>query len=74
MPLEQRVTRVESKFDTLDHSFRELLKVVRGTQDVVALILKKQEELEKNAARNQQENRERFDQLELLIRQHFTTG
>ena len=84
MSLEARVEHLESKFDTLDSSMRELMRVVSGTHEVVGLILKDQMEMRKELFEFKGEVRtefkavrsefnERFDQLELLIRQHFTS-
>ncbi|WP_422447381.1 hypothetical protein [Endozoicomonas sp. ALB091] len=44
MNLESRVEKLEMGQEALDHAFRDLVKVVSATQEVVALVLKEQQD------------------------------
>ena len=76
MNLENRVRSLEAKQKSLDTAFREMMKVIAGTHEVVGLILKEQlemriemKEFRSDMESFKQETRENFRQVELLIRQ-----
>ena len=83
MSLENRVQILESKHQSLDAAFRDLMKVVAGTHEVVTLILKEQLEVRRELREFKEETRNNFqridsnfqridnnfEQIELLIRQ-----
>ncbi|WP_133060562.1 hypothetical protein [Parendozoicomonas haliclonae] len=55
--------------DALEGSFHENNNILKATHGVVTLILKEQEDLKVEVIESKRECRERFNQLELLIRQ-----
>jgi hypothetical protein len=85
MSLEARVEVLESRQDNLEHAFHENNRVLKGVMDTVTLILNEHRDTRKELFELRQEHRsfkqehltfkqeiwERFDQVELLIRQNL---
>ena len=64
MNLESRVQKLELGQEALDHTLQEVMKVVGATHEVVALILKEQQDTRKELSEFKGEVNARFQRVE----------
>ena len=64
MNLESRVQKLEMGQEALDHAFRDLVKMVSATHEVVALILKEQQDTRKELSEFKGEVKAQFRRID----------
>ncbi|UYM15059.1 hypothetical protein [Endozoicomonas euniceicola] len=63
--------RIEDRLEKHDHRMDQMDQRMDKMEQRMDKMEQRMDKMDKKIDVNQQENRERFDQLELLIRQHF---